>query len=252
MGPQCSGITGRLVADPNSGLSLAILKMESWTHMGRTANMIIKDVIHVFASISKIMRILLMGRRNRERWNYVCDSTIAARCCVACGKFIKLLPVLTTRHLSPKVRSKVSKACVFPAMFHGSKIWGPNTSDLQRPRCNNRCMIWWISGTKDWDETLSALLLQKLGIEGITVILHSQRLPGTRGQEKPSKTSSECIRLSTLKPVANDLLNDALRLDNELSALAATCSLRSVSKVQINHLGLQNPLLNRKIPWRVS
>ena len=50
------------------------------------------------------------------------------------------------------------------------------------------------------------------------------------------------IRLCTLRPVANDLLNDALRLDNELSALAATCSLRSVSKVQINHLGLQNPL----------
>ena len=36
--------------------------------MGRTANIIIKDVIHVFASISKIMLILLMGRRNRERW----------------------------------------------------------------------------------------------------------------------------------------------------------------------------------------
>ena len=46
------------------------------------------------------------------------------------------------------------------------------------------------------------------------------------------------IRLSTLRPVTNDLLNDALWLDNELSALAATCSLRSVSKVQINHLGL--------------
>ena len=60
------------------------------------------------------------------------------------------------------------------------------------------------------------------------------------------------IRLSTLTSVASDLLNDALRLDNELSALAATCSLRSVSKVQINHLGLQDPLWNRKIQWRVS
>ena len=38
------------------------------------------------------------------------------------------------------------------------------------------------------------------------------------------------------------VLNDALQLDNELSALAAMCLLRSVSKVQINHLGLQNPL----------
>ena len=63
---------------------------------------------------------------------------------------------------------------------------------------------------------------------------------------------SVTIRLSTLTSVASDLLNDALRLDNELSTLAATCSLRSVSKVQINHLGLQDPLWNRKIQWGVS
>ena len=56
---------------PLPGLSLDILKIESWTHMGRTANMIIKDVIHVFASISKIMRILLLGRRNCERCLHV-------------------------------------------------------------------------------------------------------------------------------------------------------------------------------------
>ena len=43
-------------------------------------------------------------------------------------------------------------------------------------------------------------------------------------------TWSPPIRLSTLRPETHDLLNDALRLDNELSA---TCSLRSVSKVQI-------------------
>ena len=54
-----------------TGFSLDILKMESWTHMGRTANIIIKDVSHVFASISKIMRILLMGRRNCERCVYI-------------------------------------------------------------------------------------------------------------------------------------------------------------------------------------
>ena len=33
---------------PLPGLLLDILKMESWTHVGHTANMIIKDVIHVF------------------------------------------------------------------------------------------------------------------------------------------------------------------------------------------------------------
>ena len=31
-----------------SGLSIDILKMESWMHLGRTANIIVKDVIHNF------------------------------------------------------------------------------------------------------------------------------------------------------------------------------------------------------------
>ena len=38
-----------------------------WVHMGHTANMIIKDTIYIFASISKVIRILLMGRCNHER-----------------------------------------------------------------------------------------------------------------------------------------------------------------------------------------
>ena len=49
-----------------AGLTLDILKLASWAHMGCTANIIIKDTINILASISKIMRIWLMGRRNRE------------------------------------------------------------------------------------------------------------------------------------------------------------------------------------------
>ena len=43
------------------GLTLDILNMESWMHMGWTANIIIKDIIYIFAFISKNMHILLMG-----------------------------------------------------------------------------------------------------------------------------------------------------------------------------------------------
>ena len=59
-----------------TGLALDILKVESWTQMGRTANIIIKCSIHVFASICKNMRILLMGRRYRERCpNFISSLT---------------------------------------------------------------------------------------------------------------------------------------------------------------------------------
>ena len=51
-----------------------------------------------------------------------CDSTIAARCCVALGKLRKLLPVHTSSHLSTEVPGKVYAACVCLAMFHRSKV----------------------------------------------------------------------------------------------------------------------------------
>ena len=36
-----------------TGLLLDILKMESWMHMGHAAIIVIKDIIHIFASICK-------------------------------------------------------------------------------------------------------------------------------------------------------------------------------------------------------
>ena len=50
-----------------------------------------------------------------------CDSAIAASCCVAWGKLRKLLPVLTTRHLSLRLRGKVYEACVRSTMPYGSE-----------------------------------------------------------------------------------------------------------------------------------
>ena len=79
-----------------------------------------------------------------------CNSAIAIRCCVAWGKFSKLLPVLTSRHLSPKVRGRVCMACVCLAMLCGSETWGPNTSDLEWLCSNDHTMIRWICDTKDW------------------------------------------------------------------------------------------------------
>ena len=51
-----------------AGLMLGILKIASCAQMERTANIIIKDTIHIFVSIIKIMHILLMEWHNCERW----------------------------------------------------------------------------------------------------------------------------------------------------------------------------------------
>ena len=53
----------------------------------------------------------------------------------------KLLPVLTTRHLSLRIGGKVYEACVHLAMLHGSEMWGPNNSELQQ-LCHDLLDLW--------------------------------------------------------------------------------------------------------------
>ena len=139
------------------------------------------------------------------------DSANAARCCVVWGKFRKFLPVLTSRHLSRKIRGKVYVACVHWAMLHGSKTWEPKEPELWQLCRNDRIMIRCICGIKDRDETPSASLLQKLYIEDITSVLCCQwlrwygrvqratswiksntnfQIPGTRKKGRPQKTWS--------------------------------------------------------------
>ena len=94
-----------------------------------------------------------------------CDSATGARCCVAWEKFRKLLSVLISRHLTPRIHGKYTK----PAFIRQCSMVAKRRD--QRICCNDYAMICWICGIKDMDETPSASLLQKLGIEDITSVL---------------------------------------------------------------------------------
>ena len=59
-------------------------------------------------------------------------------------------PVLTTRHLSCRIRGKVYEAFVRSAMLHGSKTWGPTELELLRRR-NDRA--WSIGSVASKTET---------------------------------------------------------------------------------------------------
>jgi len=101
---------------------------------------------------------------------------LSARCCAAWGKFRKLLPILTSKHISFKIRGKVFTACIRSTMLHGSETWAPNASDLQRLRRNDRAMIRWICSAKLEDKISSAVLHQKLDLDEITAVLRTRRL----------------------------------------------------------------------------
>ncbi|XP_052284936.1 uncharacterized protein LOC127881237 [Dreissena polymorpha] len=144
-----------------------------------------------------------------------CELAIITRCCTAWGKFKKLLPILTLKHVSLKTCGKVFNARVRSAMLHGSDAWAPSASDLQRLRRNDRAMARWICSVKPDDGVDTDTLYGKLGIPEVTASLRTRRLrwygyveratscinpimkmaiPGARGRERPRKSWSDCIR----------------------------------------------------------
>ena len=105
-----------------------------------------------------------------------CDLAVTTRCSVAWGKFRKLLPILTSKHVSLKTCGKLFSSCVHSAMLHGSETWAPTVLVLQRLQRNDRSMIRWICNTRARDWVPSSELLAKLGIIDITLLLHAHHL----------------------------------------------------------------------------
>ena len=144
-----------------------------------------------------------------------CTQAIIARCRVAWGKFKKLLPILTNKHLSLASRGRVFDACVRSAMLHGSETWGPTVHDVNRLKRADRSMVRWICGVKLCDRVPTTELYALLGLEEISSAVgtrrlrwygHVRRSSGSiatveemevkgdgRGRGRPPKSWSECV-----------------------------------------------------------
>ena len=100
-------------------------------------------------------------------------------------KFKKLLPVLSSCHLSFKTSGLVYSSSVRSAMLHASETWlltKPNLQCLQR---NDRATIRHCNvRPQDTVTTRSSELLARLGIEDLDLILKERRLRWYRHVER--------------------------------------------------------------------
>ena len=208
MGPQeICGIKGRLTADP--AFVCPRCQGDAPPIDGRPATHIAVDdcTLDVVSEFCYLGDMLSAGGG--------CTQAIIARCRSAWGKFKKLLPILTSRHLTPLIRGRVFNTYVRSALLHGSETWAPTVHDLQRLQRTDRAMVRWICRTGLGDKLPSADLLKKLVLEDITVVLRTKRLrwhghvtrssggigsvmgvsaPGSKGRGRPRKTWEECVK----------------------------------------------------------
>ena len=101
---------------------------------------------------------------------------IITRCGFAWEKFKRLLPVLTSKHVSLRMGGRVFNACVRSAILHGSESWAPTVPDLQPLRRNDRSMVHWICGVRDYDKVTADTLCTMLGVQEVTAALGTSHL----------------------------------------------------------------------------
>ena len=102
-----------------------------------------------------------------------CDLAIIVRCQTAWGKFRRLLPLLTSRHLSLMTRGRLYSSCVRSTMLYGSETWATTRANLQRLERNDGCMVRWICGMQD---THTNELRDRMGIKEVSEVLRARRL----------------------------------------------------------------------------
>ena len=139
--------------------------------------------------------------------------------CIRSGwkKFRELLPLLTSRSFSLKVKGKLYSACVRCVMLYGSETWPLKEEDIQRIVRTDMQMIRWMCNVTLRDRKPSEELRDRLHIPNITDLLRQRRLrwfghvermedgnpvkesrnievPGRRGRGRPRKTWAQLIK----------------------------------------------------------
>ena len=186
-----------------------------------------------------------------------CKLAIVTRCSTAWGKFKRLLPILTSKHVSLRTRWKVFNACVRSALLHGSETWAPTAPGLQRFCRNDRSMVRWICRVRDDDELSADTLCAMLGVQ-VTAALHTRRLrwyghvarssscinsitsmtiPRARRKGRLKKTWSECVNadmkvcsLGSIDPLNKEAWGLGVRHSSHLLPTPVPGTLAAVEK----------------------
>ena len=161
-----------------------------------------------------------------------CSESVAGRIRIGWAKFRELLPLLTAKGLSLRVKGRLYDACVRTAMLHGSEAWAVTADDMRRLERNEGCMLRWICSVRMYDQQSVSSLRERLCIRGIGCSVQERRLrwyghvmrmndsssvkkcqsldvAGTRGRGRPRKTWIEVVK-SDLKALGltSDMTND--------------------------------------------
>ena len=168
MHKKCSGVRGRLAEDPDYVCPRCCDQALPIDNRPVTQVDVDEMLLDVESNFCYLGDILCAGGG--------CKLAIVTRCSTAWGKFKRLLPIPTSKHVSLRTMGKFFNTCVRSALLHGSETWAPTATDLQ-PLCrNDRSMGRWICGVRDDDEVTADTLCAMIGVQEVTAVFRTRGL----------------------------------------------------------------------------
>ena len=194
---KCSGIIGPLVKVKGFQCSKCVMPKKSGSEAeDPTEVMLGQDKLECVDKFCYLGDMIGAGGGAEEA------SRARVRC--AWGKFNELLPILTTRGASLKLKGKIYRTCVQIVLMYGSETWPMKVEDMQRLERTERAMVRWMCGVSLKEKIQSVNLLERLGIMSITelVLRHRLRWYGHVLRREDSDWVLACMSLKVGKRVS--------------------------------------------------
>ena len=104
------------------------------------------------------------------------EEAVCCRVRCAWGKFNELMPILTMRGTSLKVKGKIYKACVQSVMMYGSETWAMKVEDTQKLKRTEASMMRRMCGVSLKKHLSNEVLRGRLGIDCVSDLVRRSRL----------------------------------------------------------------------------
>ena len=165
------------------------------------------------------------------------EASTVARVRSGWKKFRELLPLLTSRIFSHKVKGRLYTACVRSAMLYGSETWPLKQEDIDRLVRTDMQMVRWMCNVSLRDRKSSEELRNRLHIPHIANVLRQKRLRWYGHME----------RMADENPVRQVLL---VEVDGRRKRGRPRKTWQELVRTDLNQLNLQPGLAQDREAWK--
>jgi len=123
------------------------------------------------------------------------DAAVENRIRIRWNKVRQLVPLLTNKDISLKVRGRLYSSCVQSSILHESETWPiRKENEVTLPRAETK-VVRWMCGVKLQDRIPGKALTERLGLGDIILVLQWNRLRwyGHVSQEEDNDWVKKCM-----------------------------------------------------------